>query len=136
MGVFGDTVTAHVIFPFVELARYIELTSFLERMEILVIVFLDFAVIIKLALLFHCTGIVAASTLSMKDYRITLIPIALITIILSRVQFGTYLKLSNFLFYILPITILILNLAIPALVLLIAVIRKKGGKAGAPVANK
>ena len=72
----------------------------------------------------------------MKNYRITLIPITLITIILSRVLFGTYLKLLHFLFYILPINILILNLAIPALVLLIAVIRKKGGKAGAPVANK
>lgn len=84
-------------------------------------------VIIKLAILLHITGIAVASTMDMESYQLTLIPIALITIILSRVQFGTYLKLSNYLFHILPIAILITGLVIPALVLLIAMIRKKTG---------
>ena len=127
VGVFGDLVTAHMIFPFERLVRYISLGNFLERLEIVVIIFLIAAYIIKLAVVYHSAGIAVASTLGLKNYRITLIPIALMAIILSRVLYGTYLKLSNYLFHDWPIEALIVELAIPALILLIAVIRKKGG---------
>lgn len=127
VGVFGDLVTAHLLFPFETLVEYISLGHFIERLEIVVIVFLTAAVIIKLAVIYHSAGIAVASTLGLKNYRITLIPIALITVVLSRVLYGTYLKLSSFLFYPWPIEALIVELAIPALILLIAVIRKKGG---------
>jgi spore germination protein KB len=103
------------------------LGNFLERLEIVVIIFLIAAYSIKLAVIYHSAGIAVASTLGLKNYRITLLPIALMAIILSRVLYGTYLKLSNYLFHDWPIEALIVELAIPALILLIAVIRKKGG---------
>ncbi len=127
VGVLGDLVAAHLIYPFEELAGYISLGNWIERLEIVVSIFLIAAFIIKLAVIYHSAGIAVASTLGLKNYRITLIPIALMAIILSRVLYGTYLKLSNFLFYPWPIEALIVQLAIPALILLIVVIRKKAG---------
>jgi spore germination protein KB len=125
VGVLGAPVVAHLIYPFEALAGYISVGNFLERLEIVVSVFLIAAFIIKLAIIYHSAGIAVASTLGLKSYRATLIPIALMAIILSRMQFGTYLKLSNYLFYPWPIEALSVELVIPALILLIAVIRKK-----------
>ena len=127
VGVFGGPVTAHLIYPFELLVGYVSLGNWLERLEIVVIIFPIAAYSIKLAVIYHSAGIAVASTLGLKNYRITLIPIALMAIILSRVLYGTYLKLSNYLFHDWPIEALIVELAIPALILLIAVIRKKGG---------
>ncbi len=127
VGVFGDLVTAHLLFPLETLAQYISLGRFVERLEIVVIVFLTAATIVKLAVIYHSAGIAAASTLGLKNYRSALIPIVLITVALSRVLYGTNLKLLSQLFYVWPIEALIVELAIPALILLIAVIRKKGG---------
>ena|GEM_PF-751445 len=136
VGVLGAPVTAHRIFPFVGLVRYISLGNFIERLEIVVIVFLIAAFIVKLAVIYHSAGIAVASTLGLKNYRVTLIPIALTAIILSRVLYGTYLKLSNYLFHPWPVEALIVELAIPALILLIAVIRKKAAPEAAGNARK
>jgi spore germination protein KB len=133
VGVFGGPVTAHMLFPFDELAQYISIGNFMERMEIVSVVFLVMAVIIKLAVVYHTAGVAAASTLGLKNYRVTLVPIALATAVLSRVLYGNYLKLLNGLYYLWPSEGLIVELAIPVLILLIAVLRKKGG---ASVASK
>jgi spore germination protein KB len=125
VGVLGGPVTAHLIYPFEVLVGYISLGNWLERLEIVASVFLIAAFIIKLAIIYHTAGIAVASTLGLKNYRITLIPIALMAIILSRVFLGTYLKLSDYLFHPWPIEAPIVELAIPALILLLAVIRKK-----------
>jgi spore germination protein KB len=136
VGVLGAPVVAHLIYPFEVLVGYISVGNFLERMEIVTGVFLIAAFIIKLAVFCHSAGVAVASTLGLKNYRITLIPIALIMIVLSRVLYGTYLKLSNYLFYPWPIESLIVELAIPALILLVAVIRKKAGPEAADNARR
>jgi len=132
IGVFGDLVTAHLVFPFYALARYISIGHFLERLEILVVIIWVAGVIVKLAVFYHSAGIAAANTLGLKSYRATLLPIAITTVILSRVLYGTNLKLVTFMFTTYPIIALAVELAVPALILLIAVIRKKGGK---PIAD-
>ena len=125
LGVFGDLVTAHLIFPLDVLARYISVANFLERMEILIIFVWFAGVIVKLAIFYHTAGIATANTLGLKSYRITLIPIAITTIIISRVLYGTSQELTTFLVNIFPVYGPVVELIIPALILLIAVIRKK-----------
>jgi spore germination protein KB len=125
VGALGDLFAAHEIYAFDELVSYISVGDFIERVEMLVCVAMIPAFLIKMALIYHSAGIAAANTLGLKNYRATLIPIALITIILSQVLFGTQLQLFNFLFYVWPIEAVIVELALPALILLIAVIRKK-----------
>jgi spore germination protein KB len=127
IGVFGDLVTAHLVFPYFELVRYISLAHIIERLEILVVIIWVASVVVKLAVFYHSAGIATASTLGLKNYRTTLLPIAIITVILSRVLYGNYLKLDTFLFKTYPIYAPVVELAVPALILLIAVIRKKSG---------
>ena len=127
LGVFGDLVMAHLIFPYFILAQYISLFNFIERLETLVIIILVGGVTIKLAVFIHSSAIAAAGALGLKSYRVTLLPIAVIVVILSRVLYDTFLKLFDFLIYTWPTYAAIVELVIPALVLLIAVIRSKGG---------
>lgn len=125
VGVFGDLVTAHLVFPYNSLARYVSIGNFIERANSLVVVIWLFGTLMKLALLYHSAGIATASTLGLKSYRATLIPIAIATVILSRMLYGTYFQLINFIFKPWPIYAFIMELAIPAVILLVAVIRKK-----------
>jgi spore germination protein KB len=130
LGVLGGPVTAHLAFPYNTLARYVAVGGFIERMNILVVVVWLSGVVVKLALLYHSAGIAVASTLGLKNYRITLVPIAIASVILSKVIFGdAYFKLTSFMFKIWPPYAATVGLVIPAIILLVAVIRKKRASA-------
>lgn len=128
IGVFGDIVPSYMLFPTYNLARYISVAQFLERIQILMVVMWIAGVIVKLAVFIHSAAIAAATTLGLKSYRITLLPIAAAAVAISRVFYGTDLQLTNFLFKIWPYYGGAIELLIPAMVLLIAIIRKKGGE--------
>ena len=125
VGIFGSLVTAHMFFPFEAAMGYISVGRFLERLESVFMVLWIGAIIMKLAIFYHSTGIITANTLGLKSYRITLIPIAAASIALSGVCFGTFFKLTDFLLKFMPIIEAVFALIIPATILLIAVIRKK-----------
>jgi len=127
LGVFGDLVTAHMIFPYFILSQYISLFHFIERLETLVMIIWVGGVAVKLAVFIHSSAIAAAGALGLKSYRVTLLPIAVIMVILSRVLYDTFFKLFDFLIYTWPPYATVVELVIPALILLVAVIRKKGG---------
>jgi spore germination protein KB len=126
LGTFGNIVTAHMSFPDYEVARYISVANFLQNIDILIIITWVPGVILKLAVLFHSAGIAAANVLGMKNYRITLVPIAITIIILSRLMYGTTFKFCGLIsnpWWIIYLTVI--QLAIPALVLLIDIVQKK-----------
>jgi spore germination protein KB len=123
-GVFGDLVASHLVFPFEAMVGYISIGGFIERSESLFMLVFIVAIILKLAVFYHAAAIAVSSTLGLKSYRLTLIPIALITVILRGVLFPSYLKLVTFLFHPLPIYAAVVQFAIPALVLLVAALRK------------
>jgi spore germination protein KB len=127
VGVFGDLVTAHLLFPYYTLSQYISTASFIERLETLVVVIWVAGIAVKLAVFFHCAAIAGAGAIGLKNYRILLLPIALIMIIHNRF-YDTFLKITGFMFKPWPFEALAVELAIPALVLLVAVIRKKEGR--------
>jgi spore germination protein KB len=131
VGVLGCLVTAHAVYPFFVLSQYISIGNVLERLDILVIIIWVAGVIVKLAVFFHSAGIAAASALGLKNYRTTLMPIAITAVVLSKVLYPTYLRLDNFLFTTFPATASVMELAVPALILLVAVIGKKGGSPAA-----
>ena len=127
-GIFGDLVTAHLVFPFETMVKYISVGGFIERMELIFMLVFIAAIILKLAVFYHAASIAASSTLGLKSYRLTLIPIAVITVILRGALFPSYLKLTTFLFHAFPVYAAVLQLVIPALVLLVAVLRKLPGE--------
>jgi spore germination protein KB len=122
--VFGDLVTAKLAFPFETMAGYISVGGFIERVNSIFMIVFMVAIALKLAVFYHAAAIAASSTLGLKSYRLTLIPIAVITVILRGVLFPSYPKLVAFLFHPFPIYAAVVQLALPALVLLVAVIRK------------
>jgi spore germination protein KB len=128
IGVFGDVIPVYMVFPTYDLARYISVAQFLERIQILIVVMWILGGIVKMAVFFHTSAIAAATTLGLKNYRATLLPILAGTIIISRVFYGDHLRLADYLFNIFPYYGWAVELLIPALVLVIAVIFKKGGK--------
>ncbi|CEO89772.1 GerAB/ArcD/ProY family transporter [Syntrophaceticus schinkii] len=128
IGVFGDIVPTYMVFPTYNLARYISVAQFLERIQILIVVMWMAGLIVKMAVFYHSAAIAAATTLGLKNYRITLLPIAIATVVISRVFYGTQLHLTNFLFKTWPYYGGAVQLLIPAIMLLIAIIRKKGGE--------
>ncbi|NPV89641.1 MAG: endospore germination permease [Firmicutes bacterium] len=128
IGVFSDLVASRQIYPVLNLARYISVAGILERLELYLIIIWMAGVIIKLAVFYHSCSVMAASTLGLKDYRVTVFPIALATIIISgRLYESDYLKLVEFLSKFWPFYGYTVELLIPGLILLVAVIRKKGG---------
>ncbi|MDD4783497.1 MAG: endospore germination permease [Syntrophaceticus sp.] len=128
IGVFGDIIPVYMVFSTYDLARYISVAQFLERIQILIVVMWMAGIIVKIAVFYHSAAIAAATTLGLKNYRVTLLPILAATIIISRVFYGDQLSLTNFLFNIFPYYGFAVGLLIPTLVLLIALIFKKGGK--------
>lgn len=133
IGVLGDKIAAQAVYPFYTLAQYIAVGRFLERMEILAVIIWVAGVAVKLAVFYHSAAIATASVIGLKNYRTTLIPIAVIMVILSSVLYDTNLKLVTFLFTTYPLYAFIIELAVPALILLIAVIRKSRGDPAADV---
>jgi spore germination protein KB len=129
VGVFGSLATAQMNFPFERLIRYISLAGFIERLETVFMIFLIGAIISKLAIAYHMAGTFTAETLGLKNYRVTLLPIAAASVVVCELLFGTFSKVEDFQFRLAPVTA-VMVLAIPALILLIAVIRKKRADPG------
>jgi len=125
VGVFGDSFVTIKLFPFFELARYISVARIVERLEIVVVIIWVAGVIVKLAVFYHSSCIATANTLGLKSYRVTIIPIVAATVIISEMVYPTHAQLIPFLFKPLPPYAATGELLVPALVLLIAVIRNK-----------
>lgn len=126
IGVLTAEVVKTEIYPVFRLARYISLARLLERLEILVVVIWVAGAVIKLAVFLHSGCIASANLLGIKNWRIMIIPFVLTMIIVSHFFYDTYPKLIGFLTGIWPVYALTIELLIPGLVLIIAVLRKKG----------
>ena len=96
IGVFGDMIPVYMVFPTYDLARYISVAQFLERIQILIVVMWMFGGIVKMAVFYHTAAIATATTLGLKNYRVTLLPILAATIIISRVFYGEHIEFDKF----------------------------------------
>lgn len=128
IGVFGDAVTSHLLFPYYELARYISIAQFFERFQSLIVVVWIAGTVMKLAGFYHSGAIAAATTIGAKNYRKLLFPVTAITILASAFLYGNFLKMSPLLFRQLPYVSFVFQLLIPCMILLLSALRKKGGK--------
>lgn len=133
IGVFGDLYTTRLVYPANTLARYISVAEILERLELFIVIIWVAGVIIKLSVFFHTIAVTATSTLGLKNYRIMVIPGALAAALVGNIFYGSYVQVVDFLSKIWPFYGAATQLLIPALVLLIAVLRKKGVNDNAPV---
>lgn len=126
IGVFGDLYTSRLTYPGNTLARYISIAGILERMELVIVIIWVAGVIVKLSIFYYVGSAAAATALGLKNFRAAAIPIALATIIIGNRFYGTYIQVVEFLSKVWPFYGMVVELVIPGLVLLTAVLRKKG----------
>lgn len=125
VGVFGDLYTARLAYPVNTLARYISVADILERLELFIVIMWVAGVIVKLGIFFHTASIAAATTLNLTNYRKLVIPVALAAAVTGNVFYGSYVQVVDFLSKVWPYYGATIQIAIPGLILLIAVIRRK-----------
>lgn len=92
-------------------------------------------VLVKLNVFVHSCCIAAASTLGLLDYRRTIFPVVIAAVAVGEILYSDYINLVDFLSKVWPFYGFSLELLLPALILLVAVLRKKGGGRVAPGEN-
>lgn len=120
IGVFGDAVTSHMLFPYYELARYISISQFFERFQSLIVVIWIAGTVIKLAGFLHTCCIAAATTVGAKGYRPFVLPFAALALLVCLLLHRDYLKTNQILFKQMPYICFAFQLLIPGFLLLLS----------------
>lgn len=123
--VFGSPDAAQLPFPVFNLARLIFLGLFLQRMEALIVLFWFFGAAIRLSACLHASVVALSGALRLPFYRPVIFPVVVLvgSLTLMPPDFITTLQLEER--WMRPAGLLIA--VVPTLLLLLAVVRRKGG---------
>ncbi|MDA8212624.1 MAG: endospore germination permease [Clostridia bacterium] len=127
LAVFGPDITSVQVFPFLNLARYISLGNFVERIESLVILIWVAGVVVKVSLIYYVAALAAAQWFNLREYRPVVLPIGMLIGVLSIIGFSNSRELVEFIAKIWPPYGFSFELILPTVLLLAAMLRKKGG---------
>ncbi len=126
LAVFGQQ-AADYVFPVHTLATYISIAGFLERVEAFILALWVAGITMKVSIWYYCAVIVAARTFNLQDYKPVVLPLGVICLTWSITIFDNITQLVEH-FDIAWIGFsLTFEFIVPALLLLIAVLRKKRG---------
>lgn len=126
VAVFTEEYAATLIAPLLSLARVIEFTRFVAKIDSVIVALWILGGFIKLSVIYYLTVSTLGQVIGLRDYRSLILPTGLITGTLSIMMFANIFDLESFLLKILAIYHPIVFMGIPALLLLVAVVRKKG----------
>lgn len=129
VSIFGPELVSAFKFPIIQTVRLISLGEFLERIEVLIMVIWVAGVFVKVSVFHYATVMSAAQLFNLTDYRPLAIPLGILVVILSIHLFQGVVDLVEFLSVTFPVYALsTFEVGIPALLLVIALIRGKGAK--------
>jgi spore germination protein KB len=123
--IFGEQLTSFLMYPTYELAKKIDIGRFLQRIEIIMATIWFITIYFRLAILFYISVTGFARLMKAADYRFLTLPLGMITIVMSLVVYRNVGELLEFV----PVWAsfaYINGLLLPALLLIVAIIRKKG----------
>lgn len=126
VAVFGPEISANFTFPTLELARYVSVARFIERVEAIVMILWVAGVFIKVSLFYHTGTLATAQWLGLKDYRPLVLPLGVVQLVWSITLFENSRELVTFLAKPFPPYAWVFELVIPLTLLVIAAVRKKG----------
>ncbi|MFC4809670.1 GerAB/ArcD/ProY family transporter [Paenibacillus sp. GCM10023250] len=130
IAVLGATVIERSAFPFLTAGSYIDISHFLQRLDIVVIICMVILGFVKIAVYFYCALIGAAQLFNIRERRKMIYPTGILVLIGSLVIAPTYIHHIHEGLKVVPYVLhLPLQIAVPVLLLLIAWIRKKAAKA-------
>jgi len=120
--------TKYLSFPFFELARCITIGRFIERVEALVLVMWVAGVTIKVATFFYIASLGTGQLLGLSDYRPVVLPLGLLLGVWSLELFESSIQSIQWLTEVFSFYAFVFELGIPLVLLIIAVLTKKGGQ--------
>jgi spore germination protein KB len=126
LAVFGIH-TALLEYPVLSLARYISIADIIERMDSFIVFMWVTGVFVKVAVFHYCAVLSLAQWLNLRDYKPLVIPVGVIMLVLSLIQFENILEMTNQIKEVFPLPYFIIEIGIPAFLLLIAILRRKAG---------
>ena len=125
LGVYGPELTGYFRFPFWVVAKYIEYSNYLQRVESVVAVLWITGMTIKVALVSYVIALSTAQVLGLTAYRPVLYPLALVQIIAAGYPLINMAALDEILDQYWPPFALLFELILPLVLLLVALIRRK-----------
>lgn len=119
--------TISLTFPFLTFARYVSVGNFIERLDSFIISMWIMGVFIKITIFYYCAVLSLTQWLKYKDYRYLTIPIGVILIVLSMIQWNNMAELRNQLSSTLIIPYSVVQIVIPFILFIIAKLRRRWG---------
>ncbi|MBO8169143.1 MAG: endospore germination permease [Thermoanaerobacteraceae bacterium] len=130
--VFGHAEASRLMFPTYSLARIISISNIIERMESLVMAVWVAGVFLKITIWFYALVLLTAQTFGLKTYKPLILPYAFAQIALSFWLFKNITGLFQFISTTWPVySISTFEVGIPLLILVIALIRRRGREGSA-----
>ena len=117
--------TALSTFPTLEIARYVSIGRFVERFEVLVMIFWVAGVMVKFAIFYYATVLGTAQLFNVREYRPLVFPIGIILLVLSLIEHENIIELISFLGKLFPVYGPVFETALPLFLLLAAVLLGK-----------
>lgn len=129
LAVFGPNVSGRMMYSVFNAVRTISIANFLERLESVVITAWILITFAKIAIFYYAAVLGGAQLFGLKSYRPMIFPVGVILVVLSAFSLPSTVGLADFLtksytFYA-PV---FFEIGIPLVLLIIALILKKGGK--------
>lgn len=130
LGVFGDVIASRLQYGLYEVARYISIAEFLERVDPIVMGTWILLMVCKLAIFSYATSLGLAQLFRFSDYRPMVSFVCILIFTLSEQMFVNQADLTNFLSTVSPPFTFLMDVLFPLFVLCFATLRKKWGKSG------
>lgn len=128
IGLFGDAEARSLTFPFFSAVQMVNIGNILQRIEAVYIGAWFFGSFISVTCFYYLAALGTAQLLGLKDYKPLVLPLGSIIVALAVLLFASSVELKEFISYKIwtPYASLFL-VFIPLLLLLVALVSKKGG---------
>lgn len=123
IAVLGNIGSIH-FFPSYQVARLVNVGEFITRIEILIALVLIFNEFVKICIMYYATVLSIAQFFKLRSYKSLVIPVGIISIVLSIIMFASPAEHANFVANIYVIYVIPVVIIFPIISLLIASIRK------------
>ncbi len=128
VAVFGAEELGRMEFPVFNLARYIRIAAFLERIDAVVMALWVTGVYMKVTVIYYCGILCTAQAFNLKRYQPILLPYAILLGVLTVLLYENVIELVNSLAKVYPpYAISTFQFGIPLFLLVVSVIRGRRG---------
>jgi len=127
--VFGPILAPTFFYSIFNAVRVVSIANFMERLETILLVTWVLGSIVTVGVFYYLAVLGSAQWLGLRDYRPMILPTGVILVALSMLIYEGLVYLTNFMTYVWPLyTLLVFELGVPLILLIIALVRRKGAK--------